>query len=257
MRLMRPAALAVLALLAALPVMAAESPIVGGSGDDPTTVNPIEPAQVFGGEMTYFADAAQFSECMTGRSYPIAMERDYLALERAYLGAVREPGAPLYVTFEGALAERPRMEGGGSERTVVVDRFINVWPHERCERAAAHAALANTYWRIVRLRGDAVQVVEGHREPHLILRRGDGRHEYSATVGCNRLAGVYAVDGATIRLEPAVATLLPCPAPLDALERTLELVLAQVSRWRISGNTLELLDASGSSLALLEAVYLR
>jgi hypothetical protein len=50
---------------------------------------------------TYMADAARFKQCLTGRSYPVAMESDYLKLVRAYLEVDKpEPGAPLMVSFE-------------------------------------------------------------------------------------------------------------------------------------------------------------
>jgi heat shock protein HslJ/uncharacterized lipoprotein NlpE involved in copper resistance len=209
-----------------------------------------------GGEFTYMADAAGFTECMTGLRYPVAMEGDFVQLERAYLAAVSQPGAPLYVTFEGSLLDRPRMEGEGTERTVVVDRFVNVWPGERCERARAAAALPNTYWKIATLAGERVDPVEGRREPHLILRSGPGQGAtYSATVGCNRLAGTFTVDGDGLRFSPGATTPLPCPPPLDALEGALVDVLENAARWHITGNTLELFDAGGASLALLAAVY--
>jgi len=91
----------------------------------------------FAGEMRYMADAALFTDCQTGRSYPIAMEADYVRMERAYLDVAGEPGGPLYVTFEGFIAPRPKMEGDGLEPTVVVEHFINVWPGRKCERDAA------------------------------------------------------------------------------------------------------------------------
>jgi heat shock protein HslJ len=87
---------------------------------------------VLAGELTYMADAARFTDCSRGRSYPVAMESDFKSLERAYLEAVKEPGAPLYVTFEGAIADRLKMEGEGKEPTVVVSRFIDVQPDKRC-----------------------------------------------------------------------------------------------------------------------------
>jgi len=92
------------------------------------------PVLPFTGEMRYMADAALFTDCRTGRTYPIAMEADYLKMERAYLKAVVEPGAPQYVTFEGFIVPKPKMEGEGLEPTVVVERFINVWPEEKCGR---------------------------------------------------------------------------------------------------------------------------
>jgi hypothetical protein len=62
----------------------------------------------------------------------MAMEGDFRALERAYVTAVREAGAGLYVTFEGTIASRPKLDGDGSEPTVVVRRFVGVSPNRRC-----------------------------------------------------------------------------------------------------------------------------
>ena len=90
------------------------------------------------GQFRYMADAARFEECLTGRSYPVAMEADYVALERAYLGAREAPGAPLMASFDGRIALRPPMEGPGPVLTVVVDRFIGVWPNQGCERATSN-----------------------------------------------------------------------------------------------------------------------
>ena len=222
------------------------------------TLTPTDLTLALGGEMRYMADAARFTECLTGRGYPIAMEGDFVKLQSAYSASASEPGAPLYVTFEGSLTDRPRMDGEGVERTIVVRRFINVWPGQRCERARAQASLVNTFWRIVRLGGDAVQAEPGRREPHLLLRAEGGARSYSATVGCNALTGSYSSsgDGDTIRFGPAAATLLPCPAPLDALERRLGETLTKARRVRINAQTLELLDEAGTPVALFEAVYL-
>ena len=220
------------------------------------SLTPTELSLPLAGEMVYFADAARFTECLTGRNYPMAMEGAFLDAERAYLAARSAPAAPLYVTLEGAIVPRPKREGEGRQPTVVVNRFIAAWPNERCERAMADASLVNTYWRIVRLAGEPVGAAEGRREPHLILR-GDGKQQaYTATVGCNRLAGSYALDGELIGIAPAAATRMACPAPLDALEAKLRDALDRAARWQILGNTLELIDAAGTRAMLLEAVYL-
>ena len=47
------------------------------------------------GMYSYLADAANFTECLTGARYPVAMEADNLALERAYLARARtSPARP-------------------------------------------------------------------------------------------------------------------------------------------------------------------
>lgn len=220
------------------------------------TLAPIDPSLTFGGEMIYMADAARFTECLTGRDYPIAMEGEYLQLERAYLEKAREPGGRLYVTFEGTISDRPKMDGPGTERTIVVTRFINAWPDQQCERAQAHASLTNTYWRIDRLDGKPVERVQDRREPHLILRREEIDLTYGATVGCNQMGGTFSLDGEKIHFRPGASTLMACAPSLDATEKLLAEVLARTARWRINGSTLELFDSSGKSIGLFEAVYL-
>lgn len=84
------------------------------------------------GLFRYMADAPLFTDCATGETFPVAMEQDYLALERAYLENRREPGGPLRVTLEGHYAARPAMEGDGLVTVLVVDRFFTVHPATDC-----------------------------------------------------------------------------------------------------------------------------
>jgi uncharacterized lipoprotein NlpE involved in copper resistance len=56
---------------------------------------------LLGGEMTYMADSPRFTECLTGRSYPIVPGSEALRLQPAYLANIKEPGAKVYVSFEG------------------------------------------------------------------------------------------------------------------------------------------------------------
>jgi len=72
------------------------------------------------------------------------MEGDYIKLERAYLEAYKpEPRAPLMVSFEGDITGKPAMEGDAMIPTVIVRRFIGVWPGQRCERAMSKAGLSD------------------------------------------------------------------------------------------------------------------
>ena len=207
------------------------------------------------GMFRYMADAASFQECLTGRSYPVAMEGDYLALEHAYLALPdRTPGAPVMASFDGELTRRPPMEGTGTVPTVVVRRFVGLWPSQTCERAMSHASLTPQYWRIVTLQDGPVDPVGNTREPHLILR-GEASG-YTATAGCDRFSGTYRVSGSQIAFDPP-ATAAPCPEELQQRQATLLEVLAAARSWSIQGLVLELFDASGKPIAVLEAVYLR
>ena len=73
-------------------------------------------------------------------------------------------------------------------------------------------------------------------------------------MGCNQLVGVAKVSGPSLTFTPGAATLMACLPPLDALEKELSETLRRTRRYAVTGGTLELLDESGRSLALLEAV---
>jgi uncharacterized lipoprotein YbaY len=95
-------------------------------------------------------------------------------------------------------------------------------------------------------------LVEGRHEPNILLHSRDGR--YSATVGCNRIAGSYVLDGSELRFSPGPTTLMACPPPLEELEKRLLEALANSASCDINGNTLELSDGNGDPTALFQAV---
>ena len=90
-------------------------------------------------------------------------------------------------SFDGAIVREPAGAGKEAEPHVLVERFVGIWPGESCERADDTATLTNTYWKILRLGDVDITPGEGRREPNLILREGDTR--FTATVGCNQIAG--------------------------------------------------------------------
>ena len=101
--------------------------------------------------LTYVGDEARFTECLTGRDYPLVDEGDYEALEHAYLAAGAEAGGPIMASFDGGIVQAPEDDGTGTVPKVLVERFVGVWPGETCERATGEASLTNTYWKILRL----------------------------------------------------------------------------------------------------------
>lgn len=207
------------------------------------------------GRMSLEANATRFAECVTGRTYLIAQDGEYDALERAYLAGTDAPREPLIVHVEGDLVMHPAMDGPESGR-LVVDRFIATRPGVTCERQRAKAHLVNTYWRIDRLRGEEVAGLVDRREPHLVLLN-DPAPRYRATVGCNRLSGDYVRQRDRLTFGPAAGTRMACAAPLDGMENTLAQTLGAVRAYRTTGDSLTLLDKEGEIVALLTAVYFR
>jgi copper homeostasis protein (lipoprotein) len=215
----------------------------------------VEPRMALTGMFTYMADAASITLCADGERLPVAMEADFKALETAYLQARQQPGQALLVSLDGLIAPRPSMEAHQPARpTLAVERFTGVWPRETCGNPMVDSPLRGTYWKLVRLHGTPVQVVEKQREPHLILANFEPR--ISGSGGCNRVTGSFEIDGDKLRLGRMAVTMMACPSGMEQERRFLQ-SLEKVERYRISGSHLEMLDAQGAVIARFEAVALR
>lgn len=118
------------------------------------------------------------------------------------------------------------------------------------------ATLENTYWKLLRLGDQAVQVEDNAREPHLILRVDeDGGRAVSGFAGCNGLAGSFTLEGEHIAFPQLASTLRACATGMDT-EQAFHEALAAARRWAIRGEQLTLSDADGRQVALFESRYL-
>jgi putative lipoprotein len=123
--------------------------------------------------------------------------------------------------------------------------------------AASTAQLENTYWKLLQLSDVQVRTPEGQREIHLVLQAStDGSRHVAGFSGCNRLIGGYTLDGERIAFEQMASTMMACEHGLES-EQALHAALAEVTRWGIRGEQLDLFDAAGKRVALFESVYLR
>ena len=214
----------------------------------------LEPRLRMRGMYKYFADAGRFTECLTRRNWPVAQEQDNAALESAYSKARRQPGEELLVNVEGRVAMRPKMEGEGQQPTLVVERFIGVWPGETCGARFATEPLENTYWKLTRLGDTAVTVASQQREPHFILNPKSRRAGGSG--GCNRLTGSYELNGDRLTFGQMAGTMMACLEGMDTEKAFLD-ALRQVNKWKIAGQHLELFDAAGKLVARFEARHMK
>jgi copper homeostasis protein (lipoprotein) len=210
----------------------------------------IEPRLTMRGMYRYMADAALFVECESGRRFPVAMEADNLALERAYLDARKEPGQALLVSLQGRLALRPAMEGDVHEIAVIPERFLGVSPGETCGARASVSELENNYWKLISLGDRPAPVLEGRREPHLVFHSEDGR--VTGTGGCNQLNGGYEIDGDSISFGRMASTMMACADGKDA-DRALLAALETAETFRKTAHHLELVDGEGNVVARFEA----
>lgn len=116
------------------------------------------------------------------------------------------------------------------------------------------AALADTYWKLVRLDERPVPAAERQREAHLVLHAEGLR--LAGSGGCNRLLGRWRVEGESLAFTQVASTRMACPSGME-LEARFVAVLATVARHRIEGETLSLIDPGGTVVARLQAVALR
>jgi len=203
------------------------------------------------------ADAPVFNECLTRKRYPVLMEKDHAALERAYLAARSAPGDTLAAILTVRFVSRPPEPGTTVREHVLVEKFERLLPGETCApQAAGRAELLETYWRPVEIFGIPVVIHKGVRELHIVLTREQNR--VRGYTGCNTMSGAFRHEGDSLRFEKVAMTRRACiPPDANALESAFAKALDGAVSYRIVGESLELRDAAGATLMRLEARYLR
>jgi heat shock protein HslJ len=71
--------------------------------------------------------------------------------------------------------------------------------------------------------------------------------------GVNRFSGDYELEGASLRFGLMATTRRAGPPEAESLERSVLTALAAVAGWKVTGESLELLDATGSRLMRFDA----
>jgi len=207
------------------------------------------------GLFSYMADAPQFKDCRTGKTFPVAMAGPYIELENAYLKSGIIPGESIKVSLEGRFLERPDPDGKGNIIMLIVDSFITLMDSTDCT-PTADAELVNTYWRLVEVNGSAVELQqvepETQREPHMVLSIEDSRvHGFA---GCNNFFGKYQLENDSLTFSALGSTMMACPQGMDTEQAFLN-ALGETTRAEVSGLFLDLY-AGNSKTARFEAVYL-
>lgn len=125
-------------------------------------------------------------------------------------------------------------------------------PQSQRDGPVPTAPLTNTYWKLVAMEGDRVDVPRGEEgEPHMIFR-DDGK--VNGFSGCNRFVGEYTLSGENLLFDAMASTKMACPD--DNYETALFEVLSQTAGVFLEGKVLKLLDEEGRELARFEAVAL-
>ncbi|OYY62330.1 MAG: hypothetical protein B7Y50_01390 [Hydrogenophilales bacterium 28-61-11] len=171
-----------------------------------------------------------------GRQFPLAFELPYYPadIQASHRYAVRamlsRSGELLYTTAQNVAVIT---QGAGTQAQLELQR-VDATP-----LAASEASLENTYWKLITLGGRPAQVQPHEREAYLLLL--DGR--VSASSGCNKLMGSYTQRGpGELLIGPLGSTHMACLPGMKEQEAALLAAYARATRYRIRGETLELMD---------------
>lgn len=110
--------------------------------------------------------------------------------------------------------------------------------------------LEKTHWKLIEVEGTRA-VTKGPREPHIVF--DPEKKRVTGYSGVNNFFGGYEASGRELRLSRLASTRRAGPPELMTLEAAFLKALAATTSYRITGDRLELLDASGEALARFEA----
>jgi heat shock protein HslJ len=115
---------------------------------------------------------------------------------------------------------------------------------------AAPATLLNTHWRLTQVGEVVVPNPAGAREVYFALQSENPN--VVGFSGCNRMFGHYALAGEQLKFDQMGGTRMFCDARMELEQRFLAM-FEFVTSWKIAGNSLQLLDSAGKTVAGFEA----
>jgi uncharacterized lipoprotein YbaY/heat shock protein HslJ len=208
------------------------------------------PGMELKGQFSYMAEAALFSDCITGRRFPVEMSGQFTELQHAYLDSGIEAGEYLTVDLKGRYLERPDLEENTRTIMLIVDEFHQISESQDCA-PGQHAELLNTYWKLVELDGEPIPTEPNRREAHLVLQSGEQR--VTGHGGCNSFFGKFRLDGERLTFTGMGSTMMACISGMET-EQAFLLALGETDRALVEGQFLELYEGE-HKLARFEAVY--
>lgn len=202
------------------------------------------------GMYTYVDDASVFTECLSGVSFPVAMEADNINLERSYLRIPHGFGEPVLVKLDAQIVERPSLKSFGYQEVVVPVHYLAMQPGIECNgRKSTQLRLVENSWHLIELDGNPLVLPEGVRQPFLFLTtRG---HKMRGFSGCNRFTGSYLSMGNIFLFNKLYVRRMACVGGVE-IEEQFYKVLSAVESYTIEGNILELQDENGVVRARLQ-----
>ena len=109
-------------------------------------------------------------------------------------------------------------------------------------------ALQGGEWRLAQLKGESVE--PGSRATLAF----PSKTSVSGSGGCNNFVGAVAADQGRLSLGQLAATRKACPGAVMKLEDDYLAALSQATGYRLDGEELVLLDASGTAILRFEPI---
>ena len=203
-------------------------------------VDPIPDAASLTGAFVYFADAAIFTECASGKQYPVAMEGAYAELEQQYGASPAAGGSPAVVRVRARIGDAPAAEGEGRMTALIVEQVERVGMDGDCGALATRRAVDDREFALVELDGAAVDPTSVRGAPTLRISVTESR--VAGSDGCNRFSGRGVLRGVElVAVGPLAGTQMMCAddGVMARAERYTQ-VLVEGGWFRLTGDTLVL-----------------
>lgn len=202
---------------------------------------PIESRLTVLGAYTRGGDQGRLVECSTGQTWTLAGD-DVRATPMPPNRAGNSLVAMVSVT--GRLTSRADL----SAPVFTVEQSAQA-SERACPARFVSLPLVGTYWRLVSLGTTDIAATAGARNEPSLTFRAESR-SFSGTGGCNRLTGRYEAGADTLTLV-AAGTMMACPSGGEH-EAAFTKALAATRRYRVLGNTLELVNDANQVIARFE-----
>ena len=114
---------------------------------------------------------------------------------------------------------------------------------------AATANIRDTRWNLVALGDKPVAPADTARAAYLML--APDSKQVTGSGGCNRMFGVYELNGSDLRFSGVGSTKMFCQGRMETENQFLSSLL-HVKSWKLAGQRLELSDSTGAVVARFE-----
>jgi heat shock protein HslJ len=195
------------------------------------------------------ADASLFTDCKTSKTYPVAMEKDNISLERAYGEVVEISGENILVTLTGHFEKRKHFDSDTEKEFLIVDKFDKIWPDIGCIDNLGIANLKNTFWSLRELNGIYRTEFESKKDIHFVI---DLENNLKGFSGCNNYFGSTTIKNDSIKFVQITSTLISCKN--YGLETDFLKMMKKVNYFKIYGEFLYFYE-NDNLISKFESVY--